>query len=183
MSYDAALEKAWSELENLSDEKVKTIKFLSDEYSIDSGNRKVLSLSCNAAAKEYYSILILHYLIKKLKGLPEISGEWISFKELEGGQGYFGAFRKRAIEPVIRKYGKQPDDLTQLIERFPAKNIQFGDVGVALEAFEKVPILITLWRGDTEFGPEANMLFDRSISKVFCTEDVAVLSGIVAGLI
>jgi len=31
-------------------------------------------------------------------------------------------------------------------------------------------------RGDEEFGPEANILFDKSITDIFCTEDIVVLS-------
>jgi len=50
---------------------------------------------------------------------------------------------------------------------------------VEVEAFLGVPILVKLWKGDEEFAPEANMLFDRSISRIFCTEDVAVLAGFV----
>jgi len=183
MSYGVALEKAWSKLKDLSEEKLLSIKFLSDEYSVDIDDRKILSLSCNAPAKEYYTILILHFLAQKLISLPELSGEWISFQELAGGQGYFAAFKKRAIEPIIRKYGKNPDSLLEIIERFPAKTVKLGDVSVVIEVFENVPVLITFWRGDEEFGPEANMLFDKNITQIFCTEDIAVLSGIIAGLI
>ena len=89
MGYAVALEKAWRELKELTREKVLSVKFLADEYNIDLEDYKVLSLSCNAPAKEYYSILILHYLAKKLKVNPELREEWISFNELEGGQGYF----------------------------------------------------------------------------------------------
>lgn len=183
MGYDVALKKAWSQLQSLATEKIYSVKFLADEYTIDVKNQRILSLSCNAPAKEYYSILILHYLIKKTEGLPLISGNWISFKELDGGQGYFPAFKKRAIEPIIRKYGSNPDSILDIIERFPAKSVQFGDIGIVIEAFENVPLLITLYRGDEEFSPEANILFDRSISNILCTEDVVVLSGIVASLI
>jgi len=183
MSYDVALGKAWNKIQELTDENLHSVKFLADEYNIDIENKKVLSLSCNAPAKEYYSILILHYLIQKLIKLPPLSGEWISFQELPGGQGYFAAFKKRSIDSILRKYGKKPDNLLGIIEKFPAKSVKIGDVGVVIEAFKDVPILINLWRGDEEFDPEANVLFDRSIQQIFCTEDIAVLSGIVANLI
>ena len=49
-----------------------------------------------------------------------------------------------------------------------------------MEVFEKVPVQIILWRGDDEFGPEANLLFDRSIARIFQTEDIAVLGGFIA---
>jgi len=180
MTYEPALNKAWEEIQGLSAEKAFAVKFFSDEYSVDVLARKVLSLSCNVSAKDFVSILLLHYLQQKLKGLPGLIGEWISFKELENGDAYYPAFRKRAIEPIIRKYGSNPQGLFTVLDKGIAKKIDQADAAVAVEAFAGVPILVEIWKGDEEFGPEANMLFDRSIVKIFCTEDVAVLGGFVA---
>ena len=57
----------------------------------------MLSFSCNIPAKDYTSILVLHYLARKLKGLPPVKGEWISFKELPGGEGYYPSFKKNMM--------------------------------------------------------------------------------------
>ncbi|MFC1703760.1 DUF3786 domain-containing protein [Candidatus Omnitrophota bacterium] len=183
MAYDEALAKAWLGVEAVATDKSYSVQFLADEYSADLENHRILSLSCNVPAKDHVSILILHYLEKKLKGLPAPAGDWISFKQLEGGQGYYSAFKKRAIDPIVRKYGSKPEAIFELVERLQAKKAQLADVSVALEAFESVPALITLSRADEEFGPEANILFDKSITDIFCTEDVAVLAGIIASSI
>jgi hypothetical protein len=180
MSYEPALNKAWEEIQRLSEAKTFAIRFFSDEYSVDVSARKVFSLSCNIPAKDFVSILLLHYLQQKLKGLPGITGEWISFKELESGEAYYPAFRKRAIEPVLRKHGSNPQGLFTVLDKGIAQKVDQADAAVAMEAFAGVPILVEIWKGDEEFGPEANLLFDRSIIKIFCTEDVAVLSGFVA---
>ena len=176
MSYEAALSKAWLEIDGLSAKKSFAIKFFSDEYSVDAVSRKIISLSCNAPAKDFVSILLLHYLEQELKGLPVLSGEWISFKELESGEAYYSAFRKRAIEPVLRKYGSNPE----AIIKEGVRKINQADAAVVLEAFSGVPVMVEIWKGDDEFSPEANILFDRSIAKIFCTEDIAVLGGFVA---
>lgn len=180
MGYAAALDKSWEELKDLNPGKAVSVKFLADEYTVDYNSRQVLSLSCNVAPREHATILILHYLICKLKGLHSLNGEWISFKELEGGESYYPAFRKRAIEPLIRKYGANPGGVLTVLDRFPAKKANQADASFILEAFEGVPLLIELWQQDEEFGAEANMLFDKSIAKIFSTEDIAVLAGIVA---
>ncbi len=180
MSYDAALQKGWEELSQLNPGKILSVKFLADEYTIDFAEKKVLSLACNVAAKDFTAILILHYLAHKLKGLPFLTGEWLTFKELSGVEGYYPAFRNRAIDPIIRKYGSHPEGVLAVLDRLPAKRVDQGDVGIVLEAFEGIPVMITLWRADTEFGPEVNMLFDKSIAKIFCTEDIVVLAGFVA---
>lgn len=183
MKHEAALSKAWLELKNLKKDRNFSVRFLSDEYTIDLKERRVLSLSCNAPAQGHISILILHYLLQKLKELPQINGEWISFKQLDGGLAYYPAFKKRAIDPIVRKYGANPESLFELTERFNAKKIQLADVGVAIEVFDRVPVLITLWKGDEEFGPEANILFDKNIKDIFCTEDIVVLAGTITSMI
>lgn len=180
MTYEIAINKAWEELFALHPYARLSVKFLSDEYSVDPGTKQVLSLSCNTPARDFTAILILHYLIRKLKGLPPVTGEWLTFREFSGIEGYFDAFRKRSIEPILRKYGKNPEGLLSVLGRLPAKKAEGGDFGIVINAFEGVPVLIKIWKADEEFGPDANIYFDRSVSQVFCTEDIVVLAGIVA---
>jgi len=142
-----------------------------------------MSLSCNVAAKDFTSILILHYLVKKLNGLPALTGEWLDFKTLSGIEGYKAAFRQRVIEPIVRKYGKNPEALLSVLDRFPGKRVDQADIGIVVKAFEGVAAMILFWRQDEEFSAEANMLFDRSITHIFCTEDIVVLGGMIAGKI
>jgi hypothetical protein len=180
MSYDAAINKAWDDIDKLvSAKKPAALRFFSDEYSVDIGGRKILSLSCNIAVKDFVSILLLHYLKAKLEGLPDLTGEWVSFKELSGGESYYPAFRKRVIEPLIRKHGSNPQGIYACLERISGAQVKQADAAVRVDAFEKVPLLIEVWQGDEEFPPEANLLFDKNIQKIFCTEDIAVLGGFI----
>ena len=179
MGYALALSKAWEDLANLKPANNLAVKFLGDEYSIDITVRKVLSLSGNAAAKDFIAILILHYLISKLKGLPELSNKWLTFREFSGIEGYFDAYHRRSVEPVIRKYGKNPEAIKTVLGRLPAESFPGGDFAIIIQAFEGVPVLVKLWKADAEFGPDANMYFDSSITGIFCTEDIVVLAGFI----
>jgi len=181
VSYEAAIKKAWDGLSELKPAEKLSVKFLADEYSLDLAQRKVLSLSCNVPAKDFSAILILHYLACKLKGLPPISGEWLPFRELAGIEGYYPAFRRRSIEPIIRKYGKNPQGIFEAIGRLPAKKFTAAEASIVVEAFAGVPALIKLWAADDEFGPDANIFFDKSITGIFCIEDIVVLAGLIAG--
>jgi hypothetical protein len=181
MGYEAALKKAWEDLANLKAPNNLSVKFMADEYALDLNARNVLSLSCNVPAKDFLSILILHYLAQKLKGLSGLSGQWLTFRELAGIEGYSAAYHKRTIEPIIRKYGKCPDSLKEVLGRLPAKLSDGGDVSIVVEAFAGIPVLIKLWKADSEFGPDANLYFDASIKDIFCTEDIVVLAQLVAG--
>lgn len=180
MAYEVAINKAWEELIKLEDPKNISVKFLGDEYTIDVAKRAVLSLSCNAPARDFRLILILHYLISRAKGLPQETGLWVSFKELAGIEGYYSVFRKRAIEPIIRKYGNNPEFILEALKRLPGEKVSRGDAGIILQVFPEVRALIILWRCDEEFGPEASLLFDKNISGIFCTEDIIVLAGFIA---
>jgi len=179
------MHKAWDDLLSLNPSPAKNliVKFLADEYSVDIRERKVFSLSCNVAAKDFVSILLLHYLAQRLKGLPASGGKWITFREFPGGQGYYEAFRKRCIEPLIRKYGRNPAALRDLPGRLPAKLSEGADISLIIEAFDGVPVLVKLWKQDAEFGPDANIYFDSSIKDILCTEDIAVLAQMVASLL
>jgi hypothetical protein len=181
MGYDVAINKAWNDLAKLRPGENLSVKFLADEYSVDLQKKKVFSLACNVAAKDFPAILILHYAVQQLKGFARLAEEWLTFREFSGIEGYYPAFKKRAIEPIIRKYGKNPAGLLDCLDRLPAKRVEGADISIVINAFEGVPVLIQLWRADQEFGSDANMLFDRSITRIFCTEDIIVLGGLVAG--
>ncbi|MFC1590323.1 DUF3786 domain-containing protein [Candidatus Omnitrophota bacterium] len=180
MGYGKALEKAWSDLRGLSQGGVSPVRFLADEYTIDIDKKEAMSASCNVPAKEHVSILVLHYAIRKIKGLSQITGEWISFRQLGGGEGYYPVFKKRVIDRIARKHGKNPESIFDATQRLGAKKAQVADISVVIEAFEGVPVLITLQRQDEEFAPEANVLFDSSIRETLCTEDIVVMSEFIA---
>ncbi len=180
MSYEAAVNKAWEELLAFNPPDHFNVRFLADEYSFDISARRAISMSCNIPAKDYALILMLHYQLAKLKSLPPLENEWMDFKELSGVEGYEPAFRKRVVEPVIRKYGKIPEGLIQAGEKFKAKKSDKGDIGLIIDVFGGVPALVVFWKADEEFGAEANILFDKSIGKIFCIEDIIVMAEMIA---
>lgn len=126
-------------------------------------------------------VLILHYLLGAWSsGGAPVTGEWIAFQEIPDGRFYLDAFQKRAKNPLVQAFGNALErllDLGTLI--FEATVFEQGDVSVLVKAFPLVPIVLILWKGDEEFPPEGNLLFDRNISKILSAEDVAWLAGMV----
>ena len=180
MAYEVALTKAWKELSDIAADMRRQVRFMADTYDVDVAARTVSSLSCNIPAKDYFTIIMLHYLKKSLGGGYAATGEWISFKDIEGGEIYYPAFREGAIKPILRKYGLKPDAIVDAAVRLKGKRITDGDVGVEIPVFDDISVRIIIWKGDDEFAPEATMLYDKSIAKIFPTEDVAVLSRFIA---
>jgi len=80
----------------------------------------------------------------------------------------------------MRKYGDSPKGLFDAAKKYKAEKADVSDMGFTVKAFPEIPILITYWRGEEELDPEVNILFDKSIDGIFCTEDIAVLAGIFA---
>jgi len=182
MGYETALNKAWDALEK-SGVKERYVRFLNDEYEISYSDRNIISMSCNVPAKDYYKLLILHYIANQDKTVSADSDKWISFKELEGGEPYFSAFRKKAIDPILKKYGDNPSAIIERGKSFNAEKIGTGTAAISISAFPKIKIAIILWAKDDEFSAECNMLFNPESRLILSTEDMAVLGGITASLL
>lgn len=184
-TYEEARELAWAALSERDlalvassglvelDEAGSRIKvpFLADNYIVDVGARRVLFES-GAELYPFLSVLILHYLI----GVDEtpLSGEWISFREFEGGDVYFGSFTDRSLVPLKKVFGRRPELLPAAGDPLGAEPLDFGDVGRRVPVFPKVPLAVVLWRGDSEFPPEVNILFDKTANSILRTEDLAI---------
>lgn len=175
MGYATALEKGWEEIVKVSSQERYLVDFLGEKYDVDIRGRKVVLTSTDAPAKDFVVILILHYLAASLKEKFTQSGVWVSFKEIEAGQFYYPAFYEGAIKPIIKKFGSDPEKLVAAVVRIGGKVIKMGDVAVEIPVFPDIFIRVIMWKGDEEFGSEATMLFDEHLTRIFLTEDVAVL--------
>lgn len=122
-------------------------------------------------------VLLLHYLITASGA--QLEGRWITFREVPAGPFYYPSFVKRAIAPLVRCFGGEPDALIAAADRIGEAVPEPGDVAVKIFALPRVPVVLTLWRGDDEFGPEGNVLFDASVASYLDTEDIAYLAGAV----
>jgi hypothetical protein len=122
-------------------------------------------------------VLILHYLMAA--ETPDLTGKWVSYREIPGASFYFGAFVKRAVDPLKKVFGQNISGFCQAAEKLQARKIENGDAGFEFQMFPAVPLQLILWEGDNEFPAEANILFDKTIGRMLSPEDVAWLAGMV----
>jgi len=188
-AYDEALKIAWSELSQRESARVAAhglleleqatgrikVPFLGDSYFVDIESQKAM-FAHGADVYPFLSVLLLHYLV----GVDEtpLSGEWISFREFEGGDAYFGAFTNRSLVPLKKTFGGNPDLLPGAAAPIAGEPLDYGDVGVRVPVFPKVPLAVGLWRGDSEFPPEGNILFDKTANSIIRTEDLNICSAL-----
>ncbi|NUO10136.1 MAG: DUF3786 domain-containing protein [Candidatus Brocadia sp.] len=180
MSFELAITRSWDNLLGSGISDNTKVKFLGNEYIVNVKSRKVLSLPHNTPIEDHLTVLILHYLSQNIAGLPAVSGEYLSFHGLSVTSGFAEVFKKRSTDVIIKRYGNNIFDILSVLHNLPAQKINRADVAIVVEAFEGVPIVIELWNADEEFGPEANILFDKTITKIFCVEDIVVLAEVVA---
>lgn len=152
--------------------------FLNRNYRIDRRQGDVSLLSGAESVPISERLLILHYLVTA-KGTP-VRDEPISFKELPEGMVYYPTFYKRAIKPLLSKYGASPERLIEAAARSGGVAVHQGDAAVTVRAFPRVAVTWVLWGGDEEFPAEGTILVDRSIQDYLPTEDIVVLCQFIA---
>lgn len=92
------------------------------------------------------------------------SGEWVSFRELEGGRERYPLFQKRceaAMKQVADTYTGLFDDMVHLFDgKAVAPRFQ-SDISVVLHPLPKIPLMICYWRPEENMGSSLNLFFDR----------------------
>jgi hypothetical protein len=174
VSYEIPLKLAWDELGRLGlDDCV--VPFLGEDYLVKRGGREVLGPS-GLPAQEMEAVLVLHYLIGLSGRCFSPSGSWISFKEAPAGVTFWPALEKSTIRPLAEALQNEGRTLIGLLqERRGWRRMEGGDMALEVEALPGIMVRVIFWEGDGELPPEATMLFDRALTGVYCTEDVAVL--------
>ena len=122
-------------------------------------------------------VLVLHYL--SATEIPEETGNWVSYREIPGAAFYFGAFVKRAVEPLKKVFGQNLSGFSDAAVKLHATEIENGDAAFEFKVLPAVPLQLILWKADDEFPAEANILFDSTIGQILSPEDVAWLAGMV----
>ncbi len=137
-----------------------SVKILGKDFSVDtSGN-----LFSDIHIIPWIAVPFLVYVLES-KG-QQVSGEWMSFRELDGGKERYPLFQKRCEEGMKRiadVYTELFDDMTQLFQAQKVENRFDSDIGVILPVLPLVPMMICYWKADEGIGSSLNIFFDRSI--------------------
>jgi hypothetical protein len=123
-------------------------------------------------------ILLLHYLTTL--GNKKTDGKYIPFKQLPGASFYNPTYRKRGPNIILKVFGDQPDKIRNALEKPCVTEETVGDVSVKISIFPRIDAIVTMHRGDEEFEPECQILYNDEIQNLLPLEDVAVLAGRIA---
>jgi hypothetical protein len=156
-----------------NEQKAIRLSYLNSPYQVNLPDVSIDKIGDISTVELRDKILILHYLLTA-SGRP-LSGELISFKELGEGLAYYPTFAQRVVQPLITHFGSNPVVMLESTQMLGGIESGLGDFAVTISAFKKVPITLVVWRGDDEFPPNANVLFDRYALEYLPLEDLIVL--------
>jgi len=169
--------KSGAQYRVIDSQKEIIIKYLNQSYLITLPDIEISLMDSAEKVPMRDKVLMLHYFTLA-KGTPT-TDRLITFRELPEGSIYSPTFSKRTIKPLLDHFGKEPHLLIEAGEKLGGHKVDYGDTAVTINAFSRVPITIILWRGDDEFAPQGNIVFDATISDYLATEDITVLCEII----
>lgn len=154
------------------------LRFIDEDVRVSFPDISVQYADRNDSVQLWYKILILHYLIQAKGTRP--SGNQITFKQIPGGLAYYPAFRRRSIEPIIKNFRSDFNRFISAGEKIGGFRAGHGDYSLSFNAFPRVSLTCVIWKESEEFPPDANIIFDSSITDYLTTEDIVVLCNIIS---
>jgi hypothetical protein len=124
-------------------------------------------------------MLVLHYLVHA-DGHP-MADRWASYRELPDGLMYDRAFRGRVDPALLRTFGDDPEHFLPAARALGGCPIALGDAAAMFTVFPRVRMAFIFYRGDDEFTPAVNVLFDAAACHYLAIDDLAVLGGWLVG--
>ncbi|MFO8085559.1 MAG: DUF3786 domain-containing protein [Desulfobacterales bacterium] len=181
IAVDLLSESDWNQLPQRagfrpgSDNKI-LVPFLNRSYKIDPVTFNFTDIENESQEVPIQEqVLILHYL--KAQAFPSPKGQWVSYREIPGATFYYSAFLNRAVNPLKKVFGQNIQGFERAAQKLDGKRLTIGDAAFEFYVFPKVPIRITIWEGDEDFTPEANIVFDETIGHILSAEDIAWMAG------
>ncbi len=156
------------------------VPFLNEVLHVSHPDIKIKYNESNNTVQFWLKILLLHYLVHA--GGSPATGNQITFNQITGGLGYYTAFQRRSISPVLKAFGNNFNNFLAAGERIGGIR-QSGKYSIYLRVFPRVSIYFNFWEQDEDFPAEGNVVFDSSISDYLSTEDIAVMCNMIAVMI
>jgi len=104
--------------------------------------------------------LFLHYL-RTADGQP-LADRWVSLREIEGGEFYHRASQGYSGDRLAKHFGNDIEAFRLAAERAGGERRDLGDAFYSFLALPRLPLVVIYWKGDEEFPPTAQVLFDAS---------------------
>ncbi|MFP7753413.1 DUF3786 domain-containing protein [Thermodesulfobacteriota bacterium B35] len=134
-----------------------TINSLGKDFHVDQRGR--MTSRCHIIP--WVRMPLLSYVINPTHQQP--TGNWISFRELEGGLDWQGLFHSRCENPLRKLADANPGLLSDLVELFNARSEDLfaADIALVLHPLPHIPLLIAYQAPEDDLESKLTILFDR----------------------
>jgi len=133
-------------------------------YLVRTEECEILPADQNTPPANLESGLSIIFYLLRVKGAP-IRGEWISEKDLPGGPTFFRGPHAVPVQLITERYGDDVDGFHRACQGMGGTPADMADASYVFRVLPRLPVAALLWAADDEFGAEARLLFDRSITR------------------
>ncbi len=129
-----------------------------------------------------WRLIILNHLARA-NDAP-LTGNLITFKELDGGYIFNPAFYKMTILPLINNLSEKPvERIKRACSTLRAGFIEGADICAVFSFLPRFPVTLKIWLSDAEMDGSANILFDAAANHYLHTEDSAVAASLMVNFL
>lgn len=152
------------------DKKGYLLPFLNQRYMVIPEERRIMrtghdeTAESEALSTDFY-LVSLFYLTEAKKVEP--TRRWLSEKDLKGGEMFFRGPHALPLTELTEKFGQDLEGFLKVGKRFGGVEMLYGDRAFGLDVFPRIPLVYLLWKGDREFSPRVQVLFDETIQDHF----------------
>ena len=128
------------------------------EYLIDPRNSLIAQKNArNVRVNALMGLFIIYYLLH-IKEM-EVSGKWISEKEVPGGAAFFRGPHTIPGNLIAERYGDHLGEFKKKCLELGGSPLEMADAAFAFSITPRIPVAVLLWEGDTEFPSEVETPF------------------------
>lgn len=114
---------------------------------------------------ELFYFFIIYYLLRATR--TEVSGQWISEKDMPGGVAFFRGPHEIPTRLISRRFDNNIDEFSRRCRQLHGTPLDMGDAAFRFALTPDMPVAVLYWEGDDDFPAEARVLYDRTLSGRF----------------
>ncbi len=120
------------------------------------------TLSAEIHTNPWVAVPVLTYITEGAG--KDITGNWLTFRELKGGGAWQGLFRQRCEKPLKQIADNEYDLFVDLLDVFNGRPVDHLDADIArvFYVLPKVLIMICYWPPEEDFESNLNIYFDAA---------------------
>ncbi|MCG8615571.1 MAG: DUF3786 domain-containing protein [Desulfobacterales bacterium] len=130
---------------------------------------------------DYAALFVVHYLLGATEA--DVSGDWVSEKDIPGGAAFFRGPHTLPTQGIVDTFGDDLERFKGQCGKLGGRPLDMADAAFAFDITPNIPVAVLYWQGDEDFGAEAKLLFDRSISAHLALDIIYALAVMVCKML